>query len=383
MKNAIAIIVAAGAGERAGGGTPKQFRPLLGRQMVAWSALALSRHPRIGKTVIVVPKGALTTNPELTALCNIIVEGGHTRSQSVVAGLKALEASTDTPVLIHDAARPGLSQSIISGLIDALETHDAAAPAMSVDDAVKDVSGSSLKTVDRTPLRRIQTPQAFRHGDILAALMDGPQDLVDDLAAIEAMGKRVALIQGEARLGKITYEKDFEMISRLMTPYALAPRMGTGFDVHQFGPGDHVTLCGIKIPHTHGLVGHSDADIGWHALTDAILGAVAMGDIGDHFPPSDPQWKDADSGTFLKHAQQLASDAGYVIANVDITLICEAPKIKPYRDAMRAKTAECLNLPLDAVSVKATTTERLGFTGRGEGMAGQACAVLTALPKPD
>lgn len=383
MKSTIAIIVAAGTGERAGGGTPKQFRPLLGRQMVAWSALALSRHPSIGRTVIVVPKGAYNQRQELEALCDIVVEGGETRSQSVIAGLKATEANDDTLVLIHDAARPGLSQSIITELLAALETHDAAAPAMTVDDALKDTSGDTLKTIDRAPLRRIQTPQAFRYGDILSALIDSPQDLVDDLAAIEAMGKSVALIQGEARLAKVTYEEDFEMISRLMTQQVRAPRMGTGFDVHQFGPGDQVTLCGIKIPHTHGLIGHSDADIGWHALTDAILGAVAMGDIGDHFPPSDPQWKDADSGKFLLHAQRLASEAGYALANVDITLICEAPKIKPYRDAMRAKTASLLNLPLDAVSVKATTTEGLGFTGRREGMAGQASAVLTALPKPD
>lgn len=383
MKSAIAIIVAAGTGERAGGGTPKQFRPLLGRQMVAWSALALSRHPSIGRTVIVVPKGVYNQRQELEALCDIVVEGGETRSQSVIAGLKATEANDDTLVLIHDAARPGLSQSIITELLAALETHDAAAPAMTVDDALKDTSGDTLKTIDRAPLRRIQTPQAFRYGDILSALIDSPQDLVDDLAAIEAMGKSVALIQGEARLAKVTYEEDFEMISRLMTQQVQAPRMGTGFDVHQFGPGDQVTLCGIKIPHTHGLIGHSDADIGWHALTDAILGAVAMGDIGDHFPPSDPQWKDADSGKFLLHAQRLASEAGYALANVDITLICEAPKIKPYRDAMRAKTASLLNLPLDAVSVKATTTEGLGFTGRREGMAGQASAVLTALPKPD
>lgn len=383
MKSTIAIIVAAGTGERAGGGTPKQFRPLLGRQMVAWSALALSRHPSIGRTVIVVPKGAYNQRHELKALCDIVVEGGETRSQSVIAGLKATEANDDTLVLIHDAARPGLSQSIITELLAALETHDAAAPAMTVDDALKDTSGDILKTIDRTPLRRIQTPQAFRYGDILSALIDSPQDLVDDLAAIEAMGKSVALIQGEARLAKVTYEEDFEMISRLITQQVRAPRMGTGFDVHQFGPGDQVTLCGIKIPHTHGLIGHSDADIGWHALTDAILGAVAMGDIGDHFPPSDPQWKDADSGKFLLHAQRLASEAGYALANVDITLICEAPKIKPYRDAMRAKTASLLNLPLDAVSVKATTTEGLGFTGRREGMAGQASAVLTALPKPD
>jgi len=168
----------------------------------------------------------------------------------------------------------------------------------------------------------------------------------------------------------------------LSAPQMTAPRMGTGYDVHQFGPGDHVTLCGVHIPHTHGLVGHSDADIGWHALTDAILGAVAMGDIGDHFPPSDPQWKDADSGQFLKHAQKLAYEAGYVVSNVDITLICEAPKIKPHREAMRKRTAQLLNLSLDAISVKATTTESLGFTGRREGMAGQAAAVLTPIVKP-
>jgi 2-C-methyl-D-erythritol 4-phosphate cytidylyltransferase/2-C-methyl-D-erythritol 2,4-cyclodiphosphate synthase len=230
----------------------------------------------------------------------------------------------------------------------------------------------------------MQTPQVFRYGDISKALGETEMSYVDDLEAIEALGKTVALITGSERLRKVTYEEDFEIMERLLSPteprlISRAPRMGTGYDVHQFGPGDHITLCGIKIPHTHGLIGHSDADIGWHALTDAILGAIAMGDIGDHFPPSDPQWKGADSGRFLAHAQHLAKTSGFAISNVDITLICEAPKIKPYREAMRERTANLLDIPLSSVSVKATTTEGLGFTGKREGMAGQAAAVLVPL----
>ena len=383
MTKPIAIIVAAGQGTRIGGETPKQFRPLLGHLVVDWSLRAFAEHPSNPVTVLVIPKDSRAKYGQFADKCHHLVEGGVTRAQSVVAGLKAVQTAKDTPVLIHDAARPGLSATMITALLAALEDADAAAPALPVADALKDVSGQHLKTVDRTPLRRMQTPQVFHYGDICAALGDGAHDFVDDLEAVEALGRAVKLVPGEARLGKITFEEDFDMIATLMMGPAALPRIGSGYDVHQFGDGDHVTLCGIKIPHSHGLVGHSDADIGWHALTDAILGAVACGDIGDHFPPSDPQWKDADSGVFLKHAAKLAREAGYSIANVDITLICEAPKIKPHRNAMRHQTADLLGLSLDQVSVKATTTETLGFEGRREGMAGQAVAVLAPLPKLD
>lgn len=386
MTKSIAIIVAAGRGSRAGGDVPKQFRMFLGKPVLAWSAEVFQAHDRIDRLVIVYPEGGDPEALGLNGLADILIEGGSTRSASVANALKAVaDCPPETPVLIHDAARPGLSGEMIDALLDALETADAAAPALVISDAVKDKRpDGALKTVERETLRRVQTPQVFAYGDISKALGQSGAAFVDDLEAIEALGKTVALIAGHAHLGKITYEEDFKIMARLLGPdltqaTSRAPRMGTGYDVHQFGPGDHVTLCGVKIAHTHGLVGHSDADIGWHALTDAILGAIAKGDIGDHFPPSDPQWKNADSGHFLAHAQKLAHDAGYAIANVDITLICEAPKIKPHREAMRARTSALLGLPLDAVSVKATTTEGLGFTGRSEGMAGQASAVLMPL----
>lgn len=383
MTKAIAIILAAGTGSRAGGHIPKQFRRLLGHPVIAWSAKAFQQHADIGKIVIVTPPNQVAAEADLSDLCDLNVEGAATRALSVQNALKAIDCGPDTPVLIHDAARPGLSQAIISDLLDTLKTADGVAPALPVTDALKDISQQSLVNVDRAPLRRVQTPQCFRYSQIVDALKRADDTVVDDLSAMEALGKTIKLISGDMRLHKITYGEDFDIMERLLAPVSgKTPRIGTGYDVHQYGPGDHVTLCGVRIPHTHGLVGHSDADIGWHALTDAILGAVALGDIGDHFPPSDPQWKDADSGLFLAHAAKLAKEAGYTVSNADMTLICEAPKIKPHRDAMRARTAEILGLPLEAVSVKATTTEGLGFTGRREGMAGQAVAVLTPDTKP-
>lgn len=382
MSNAIAIILAAGTGNRAGGGVPKQFRPLLGKPVLLWSLEAFQRHPDIKDVVIVCAADANLQKMGLANSHEYVVAGGRTRAESVQNALKAITCEAHTPVLIHDAARPGLRQAMITNLLAGLADADGVAPSLPVNDALKDISGDHLQTIDRTPLRRVQTPQVFRYADISAALEDTNLDIVDDLAALEKAGKTIKLIAGDTRLHKITYEEDFAIVEQLLSPPTAIPRMGTGYDVHQFGEGDHVTLCGVKIMHTHGLVGHSDADIGWHALTDAILGAVALGDIGDHFPPSDPQWKDADSGTFLAFARQLALEAGYTVANVDITLICEAPKIKPHREAMREKTAQVLQIPIEAVSVKATTTERLGFTGRAEGMAGQAAAVLTPIHKP-
>jgi len=382
MTKSIAIIVAAGRGSRAGGGVPKQFRMLLDKPVIGWSADVFHAHSRIDTLVIVYPDGDDPESLGLTGSADFLVEGGPSRSASVTNALKAVAGcAPETPVLIHDAARPGLDGAMIDALLDALEAADAAAPALVISDAVKEIDkDGALKTIERAALRRVQTPQAFAYGDISKALNQSGEAYVDDLEAIEALGKTVALVNGHERLGKITYEEDFEVMARLLAQSPIStPRMGTGYDVHQFGPGNHVTLCGVKIPHTHGLVGHSDADIGWHALTDAILGAIAMGDIGDHFPPSDPQWKDADSSKFLAHAQKLAFEAGYAIANVDITLICEVPKVKPHREAMRARTAALLGIALDAVSVKATTTEGLGFTGRREGMAGQASAVLMPL----
>ncbi len=371
--SAAAIIVAAGQGRRAGTAEPKQFKLFLGRPLFAWSVDAFRGHPEIGQVVVVVPSDGAVPHGWEPDLNVQITAGGATRTASVQAGLARIEGGPNTKVLIHDAARPGLSASLITELLAALDEADAAAPGLAVVDALKREAGGRLVAVDRTDLYRVQTPQGFRLQAIRAAL-EGVEDLVDDLAAIERANGRVRLVPGRPELGKITYPEDFEQMARLLAP---APRIGSGFDVHAFGPGDRVLLCGVEIPHDQGLAGHSDADVAWHALTDAILGAAALGDIGDHFPPSDPKWAGAASEIFLKHAAGLAAGAGYAIANVDVTVICEAPKVKPHREAMRANTARVLGVPMEAVSVKATTTEKLGFTGRREGVAAQAIAALS------
>jgi 2-C-methyl-D-erythritol 4-phosphate cytidylyltransferase/2-C-methyl-D-erythritol 2,4-cyclodiphosphate synthase len=375
MVRIAALIVAGGQGLRAGADAPKQWRTLLGRRVIDWSIDTFSRHAEITDIVVVASEELALPAPHQRF---IRAEPGATRTFSVLSGLAALALPDDAKVLIHDAARPGLDAATISALIEALDHAAAAAPALPVSDALKAERNGILTNVERSGLFRVQTPQAFRFGAIRRALINGGPDLVDDLAAIEAAGARVQLIAGSARLSKITYPEDFDMLARLLAPTGVA-RVGKGFDVHAFEPGDHVTLCGVHIPHSAKLKGHSDADAAWHALTDAILGAVALGDIGDHFPPSDPRWKNADSALFLKHAQDLAAARGYRIDSCDITVICEAPKVKPHREAMRARTAELLGLPLDAISVKATTTEGLGFTGRREGIAAEAIAVLTPL----
>lgn len=374
MTETVAIIVAGGRGQRAGAERPKQWQMLLGKRVIDWSIEAFVHHPQVSQLVIVA--GAeLGPLPESSKILQ--AKPGDTRTLSVLSGLAAATVSEDAIVLIHDAARPGIDAATISSLIARLQdpSVSGAAPAMPVADALKSNTGQNWTNMDRTGLVRVQTPQAFRLGEIRAALSAAGPDLVDDLTAIEAAGGKVEMVSGSARLTKITYPEDFDMLARLLSPTG-APRIGKGYDVHEFEAGTHVTLCGVAIPHIARLKGHSDADAAWHALTDAILGAVALGDIGDHFPPSDPQWKGADSGLFLKQAQRLAEAKGYVIANCDITVICEAPKVKPHREAMRARTAELLGLPLDAVSVKATTTEGLGFTGRREGIAAEAVALL-------
>ena len=374
-----AIIVAAGRGQRAGNDTPKQLLPLGGKPVFQWSVDAFQGDDNVDQCVLVVPAGQKARYRGLVDNSVKLVEGGDTRSASVRAGLQACEIAEDGIVLIHDAARPGLKAETITLLIPALDTADAAAPALPVADALKRKSRTTLSRIDRTELYRVQTPQAFRLNAIKDALGDD-QNLVDDLAAIEAANGSVTLVAGDETLAKITYPEDHARLERLLMPASPAPRFGTGYDVHALEPGNGVTLCGGKISHTQSLVGHSDADVAWHALTDAILGAAALGDIGDHFPPSDPQWKGAPSDLFLKHAVQAAAEAGWQLTSCDLTVICEAPKVKPHREAMRAQTAAITGLPLDAVSVKATTTEGLGFTGRGEGIAAQASAVLSPLP---
>ncbi|MEL6725745.1 MAG: bifunctional 2-C-methyl-D-erythritol 4-phosphate cytidylyltransferase/2-C-methyl-D-erythritol 2,4-cyclodiphosphate synthase [Pseudomonadota bacterium] len=373
-----AIIVAAGQGLRAGGSLPKQLRDFGGRPVFKWSVDAVLSHSEITQCVVVVPPGDANVYGEQTPQGVSFASGGNSRTDSVRAGLDACQLGHDDIVLIHDAARPGLSETVLNELIDAMQTADAAAPALPVADALKRKTDGRIETVDRSELYRVQTPQAFRFGKIKAALA-AHQDLVDDLAAIEALQGRVVLTTGRETLAKITYPEDQARLERLLMTSPKTPRFGSGYDVHALEPGDEITLCGVSIPHSQRLVGHSDADVAWHALTDAILGAAALGDIGDHFPPSEPQWKGAASGIFLEHAIDIVKSAGWALTSCDLTIICEEPKVKPHREAMRQKTAELTGLPIDAVSIKATTTEGLGFTGRREGIAAQATAVLAPL----
>ncbi|MCR9079849.1 MAG: bifunctional 2-C-methyl-D-erythritol 4-phosphate cytidylyltransferase/2-C-methyl-D-erythritol 2,4-cyclodiphosphate synthase [Hyphomonadaceae bacterium] len=373
-----AIIVAAGRGERAGGRRPKQLQALGGKPVFEWSLEAFRDHPQVDQIVLVIPADDLPSYQYALSDTVTYAAGGETRTASVKAGLQACDLTDTDLVMIHDAARPGLTETIISDLIAAMDAADAAAPALLVPDALKRKTDNQLTNVSREALYRVQTPQCFKYGAICEALAQA-KDLVDDLAAIEAQNGTVTLKEGSERLAKITYPDDLNRLETLLMPTQFAPRFGTGYDVHAFEPGDAVTLCGVSIPHDQKLSGHSDADVAWHALTDAILGAAALGDIGDHFPPSDPQWKGAASELFLKHAVEQAAAAGWALASCDVTVICEAPKVKPHREAMRAETARVTGLDLTAVSVKATTTEGLGFTGRREGIAAQASAVLTPL----
>ena len=374
-----AIIVAGGRGARAGGDIPKQYKLLAGKPVIAWSASALAG---AGASEIVIA-GA----PEHADLCRAatagpstvrIVEGGPTRTASVRAGLAAI-GDADV-ILVHDAARPGLDAEMIGALLAKLETGaSAVAPALALPDTLRrtDAGGRIVEDVARDGLMRIQTPQAFRADALRAAYAALAPDasLTDDIAAVRANGGEALLIPGDAKLMKITYPEDIVMLERMLGAERIIC-VGNGVDAHRFGDGAFVTLCGVRIPHSKGLIGHSDADAGWHALVDAILGALGEGDIGAHFPPSDPQWKGADSERFLRHAAKIATDAGARIVHVDVTLLCERPKIGPHREAMRARTAEVLGLALSRVSVKATTTERMGFLGREEGLAAQATATV-------
>lgn len=380
-----AIVVAAGGGSRAGGDIPKQYRTLAGIPVVRRAIEALTNAGAASVICVTDPgHGALfyaAAGREARR-----VDGGATRTASVRNGLAALADDPPDIVLIHDAARPGLNAEIVRRLVDSIGPAAGAAPALPGADALKRVAADGQVTADvsREGVMRIQTPQAFRYAAIVDSYARAPMGAVfdDDVAVARVAGYAVTTVPGDPRLMKLTYAEDFDILERLLSETTAAAGhtgivcVGTGFDAHRFGDGDHVTLCGVRIAHSKGLIGHSDADAGWHALTDAILGALALGDIGDHFPPSDPQWKGADSAKFLAHAAKLATDAGATISNVDVTLICERPKIAPHREAMRARTAEVLGLPLTRVSVKATTTERMGFLGREEGLAAQASATL-------
>ena len=369
------IIVAAGSGSRAGG--EKQWRALGGKPVLRWSVEALLNAGADEVVIVVAPGEDARAADALAGLSNWrAVAGGAARADSVRAGLSALTCEKDQPVLIHDAARPLLSQAVIERLLAALNTADGALPALPVADSLRrGENGQMAGVVERDGLWRAQTPQAFRRQTIEAAYAawTGADAPTDEAVVVERNGGRVALIEGDQRLMKLTYPEDFAMAEALLPRQT---RIGSGYDVHRWGPGGSVWLCGVEVPHDQTLIGHSDADVGLHALTDALLGAIAEGDIGDHFPPTDPKWKGASSDLFLLHAAQLVAARGGRIVNVDVTLICERPKVKPHRQAMRDRIAGLLNLPLDAVSVKATTTEGLGFTGRGEGLAAQAVATV-------
>lgn len=370
-----AIIVAAGQGLRAGQPLPKQFALWRGKAVVRHSAEAFVA-AGISPVIVAIPEGAQAlAQAALEGLLGIrLVTGGLTRQQSVHRALEVLADAPPERVLIHDAARPILPAAMIARLNSALETMPGAIPVLPVVDSLAHVDGDLMGApARREDLRRVQTPQAFRFKDILAAhrAWPGAQDAGDDAQVARAAGLVIALVDGDEALHKLTFASDFDSDRPTV-------RIGTGYDVHRLAPGEELWLCGVKIDHDRGLSGHSDADVAIHALVDAILGAAALGDIGGHFPPSDPQWKGASSDRFLVHAVKLAAEAGYRIGNVDLTLICEAPKIGPHRAAMRERLAEIVGTPVEAISVKATTTERLGFTGRGEGIAAQAVATLIA-----
>ena len=374
-----AVIAAAGSGRRAGGDRPKQWRLLAGKPVLRWSAEGLAA-AGAERLIVAVAEGEETSATEaLAGLANVtVIRGGAERADSVVAGLTALKASAPEAVLIHDAARPFVQPRHVAALLRALESADGAVPVLAVADTLKRTGDDQrLSTVSREGLLRVQTPQAFRY-ELLSkgyAAWDEPAPPTDDAAPVERAGGRVVAAPGDPMLMKLTYPEDFAMAEAL-AGQARVTRVGQGFDAHRFGPGEAVWLCGVKIAHDKALVGHSDADAGLHALTDALLGAVGQGDIGDHFPPSDPKWRGAASDQFLRHALALVRGVGGQVINADVTLICEEPRIKPHREAMRARLAELLELPLERISVKATTTEAMGFTGRREGLAAQAIVAV-------
>jgi len=374
----IALLMAAGSGSRFGAAEPKQFLPLLGRPILRHAAEALLADGAVEALLpVVAPGQAARVLAMLEGLpCLPAVEGGASRQESVRAGLEALAEQAPDAVLVHDAARPILPPGCIPALLAALQAHPGAIPAQPVTDTLKaGQDGTILRTVPRAGLYRAQTPQAFRFAALLDAHRAATDEATDDASLLEKAGLTVALLPGSENNLKVTYPEDLARAEAALLPRFL-PAMGTGFDVHRLVEGRPLILCGLTIPHDKGLDGHSDADVGLHALCDAIYGALAEGDIGRHFPPSEAEWKDADSARFLRHAAGRVAARGGIITHADVTLICERPKIGPHADAMRARLAELMSIPVARVSVKATTTERLGFTGRGEGIAAQAAATL-------
>ncbi|MGE0221962.1 MAG: bifunctional 2-C-methyl-D-erythritol 4-phosphate cytidylyltransferase/2-C-methyl-D-erythritol 2,4-cyclodiphosphate synthase [Acetobacteraceae bacterium] len=372
-----AILLAAGTGTRFGTDTPKQFLTLAGKPVLRHAAEALARHAPLLQPV----GDAAPVEAALAGMAHLpVVPGGATRQDSVRAGLDALLVHQPAVVLIHDGARPNIPAGTIPDLLDALANAPGAIPAAPVADTLKRVAGGVITdTVPREGLFRAQTPQAFRFDAILAAHRAGLQGATDDASLLEAAGEAVAIVPGAEDNIKLTYPEDLIRLERAMTP-VLIPRVGTGFDVHVLTEGRKLFLCGVEVPHDRGLAGHSDADVGVHALCDAIYGALAEGDIGRHFPPSQAEWRNADSARFLAHAAERIAARGGRLANADVTLICERPKIAPHAAAMTARLAGIIGVDPGLISVKATTTEKLGFTGRGEGIAAQA--VVTVLLPP-
>ena len=380
MSSCIALVVAAGRGTRLGGPLPKQYQPLAGEPLLRHTLRALAAHPRIdGVRAVIHPDDRAHYDAAARGLDLLDpVQGGAQRQDSVRLGLESLLDREPAIVAIHDGARPFVEASLVDRVLDALERAPGAIPALPVADTLKRGRDQRiLETVDRAQLWRAQTPQAFRFRPILDAHRSAAGlELSDDAAVAERAGLAVSLVMGSEENCKVTTAEDLERAERSLLARLGDVRTGQGFDVHPLGPGDHVWLCGIRVPHERALIGHSDADVGLHALTDAILGALGAGDIGLHFPPSDPQWRGAPSDRFLRHAAELVAQRGGRIAHVDVTLICERPKVSPHREAMIARIAEILGLRRGRVSVKATTTEKLGFTGREEGIAAQAVATV-------
>ena len=378
----VALIVAAGRGNRAGQGKPKQYRDMpdgSGVSVLARSIAAFADNEAISSVCVAIHKNDVKLYEKSITSCNNLdkinyVFGGDDRQASVLNGLNALADGQPQSVFIHDAARPFVSKALIARCLDNFADTDGVIPALPVTDTLKRAdNGEITETVPRDGLYRAQTPQLFDFAKLLKAHKAAPQGMTDDAAVAEQAGLRVCIIDGEAQNIKLTTEEDFAMTSTLL------PRTGSGYDVHRFGESgsaESVMLCGVAVPHDRAIIGHSDADVGLHAITDAFLGALAEGDIGDHFPPSDAANKDRASAEFLTHALHLAAAKHARLTHIDLTLICETPKIGPHRAAMREKLSALTGLPLGAISVKATTTEGLGFSGRGEGIAAQATATI-------
>lgn len=370
-----ALIVAAGTGERLGGGVPKQYRLLGGKPVLRWAVEALVDHPAIHAVRVVIGKG----QQELAAAAlggmdvGDLVEGGAERADSVRAGLKAIEGEA---VLVHDAARPFCPPTVVDRLVAQLEFHQGAAPVLPIGDTLARVGAGLQEPVDRAGLVRVQTPQAFRLDALRQAYASWSEGApTDETTVLRAAGMEVAAVEGDPALEKLTTAADFDRAEQWLAG-RLSPRTGMGFDVHAFAGEGPLMLGGVAVPHSRGLAGHSDADVVLHAITDALLGAAGLGDIGEHFSPSDPQWKGASSDLFLRHAVDLLHQRGAIVDHVDCTIIAEEPKVGPHRSAMRTRIAEIAGLSIDQVSIKATTTEGLGFTGRREGIAAQAVASI-------